>query len=383
MKLFYICYENLSELKGSTTHIREVLENFQKLGNELLLFAPKIGKLESDVEFRRIYIPTTNVRLLNECLYYFLLFFYLITYQIRLRADIFYMREMRLSLPVALVSKLFNIPHIIEVNGALVEERKFIDTSRIKISLFKFFQRMNFLLCNRIIVVPEHRDYLKQYYDKITHYKTVTIPNGVNSDLFRPSEKESARKDLGFSNDHYYITYVGSFYPHHALDYLVRLVPLLLGRLDNLRVVFVGEGYIKDEIENLAMEFGLKHHVQFVGEVNYQIVPKFINASDLCVYFNSRPVIYSIKLMEYLACGRPAIVNWEVFGDKFSNNKTQIGIQIDLNNLEEAADSIIKLLENEDLRISMGKRARRFIEENYSWNRTARRILEVCQCLRS
>lgn len=82
--------------------------------------------------------------------------------------------------------------------------------------------------------------------------------------------------------------------------------------------------------------------------------------------------------MEYLACGRPVIVNWEAFGDKFSNNKTRIGIQIDLNNLEEAADSIIKLLENEDLRISMGKRARQFIEKNYSWEITAKQILEEC-----
>jgi glycosyltransferase involved in cell wall biosynthesis len=381
MRIFYICYEDLSAQVAWTTHIKEVVENLQKLGNELLLFAPKFGKLESDVEFRHIYIPTTNVRLLNECLYYFLLFFYLIAYQIRLRADIFYMREMRLCLPVALVSKLFDIPHIIEVNGALVPERKLIGTSRIKIFLFKFFQRMNFFLCNEIIVVAEFiRDYLKQYYN-IADNKIVTIVNGVNTELFKPLDKIIARKELGFKNDLYYITYVGSFYPHHALDYLVRLVPLLLERLDNLRVVFVGEGYAQDEIENLAMKLGLKHHVQFVGKVDYQNVPKFINASDVCVQFGSSPEkIMALKLWEYLSCGVPVVVNWKAFGSTVVIHK-EIVTEIDLNEMEDAAEIVIDLLRNEAHRIDMGKRARRFIEENYSWNRTARRILEVCQSL--
>jgi glycosyltransferase involved in cell wall biosynthesis len=379
MKIFYICYEDLSAQVAWTTHIKEVVENLQKLGNEVVLFAPKFGKLESNVEFRRIYIPTTNVWLLNECLYSFLLFFYLIAYQIRLRADIFYMREMRLCLPVALVSKLFNVPNIIEVNGALVEELKLIGISRIKTFLSKFFQRMNFLLCNKIIIVAEYiRDYLKQYYN-IADNKIVTIVNGVNTELFRPIDKIIARKELGFRKDLYYITYVGSFYPHHALNYLVRLVPFLLERLDNLRVVFVGEGYVKDEIENLAMKLELKHHVQFVEKVDYQIVPKFINASDVCVQFCLSP---GLKLWEYLSCGVPVVVNSGIF-DSTMFTKKEIGIAIDLNNMEDAAERVIDLLKDETGRIDMGKRARQFIEKNYSWNRTARRILEVCQSLRS
>ena len=385
MKIFYICYADLGTQAAWTTHIREVVENLKKIGNEVILFAPKLGKLETDLEIRSVYVPTVNVRLLSEYIYYFLLFFYLAAYQMRSKADIFYVREMGLSLPVALVSKLFNIPHIIEVNGRAIEERKLIGVSHRKICFLKILQRINFSLCSKIIIVADFiRDYLKTHYE-IPEHNMVTIENGVNIELFRPLDSKKTREKLGFSDDLYYITYVGSFYPHHALDYLVKLTPFLLERIENVRVLLVGEGHVKNEIENLVTELGLEKHINLFGGVDYHDVPSFVNAADVCVMlylFPEEKSVYSLKLLEYLSCGKPVVVNWKAFGSKLFSEE-EIGIQINLNNLEDAADKIVRLLKDEAYRKKIGKRARKFIEENYSWHRTAKKILEVCQGLRS
>jgi starch synthase len=384
MRIFYICYEDLSGQAAWTTHIREVIGNLQGLGSEVILFAPKIGKVKSDFGVQSIYVPTINVRLLNECLYYFLLFFCIAAFQIRLRADILYVREMSVCLPVALISKFFKVPHIIEVNGAVIEERKIAGISEIKARLYQIFQRINFSLCNKIIVVAEYlRTYLKEHYN-IVDKKIATVKNGANLDLFRPLDKKTARLASDLSVDGYYVTYVGSFYPHHNLADFVTLLPGLLQQLDNLSFILVGEGPLRGEIEKFVIKLGLTNHVHFVGEVRYSEVPKFINASDLCVMFyipSPRISGYPLKLLEYLSCGVPVVVNWKAFGGKPFANK-RIGIEIDLSDREDAADRIVGLLTDEALRKSMGRKARRFIEDNFSWRMTATKILTVCQDLR-
>lgn len=385
MRIFYVCYEDLSVQAAWTTHVSEVVKNLQKLGTDVVLFAPRLGKLKSDFDIRIVYVPTINVRLLNEYIYYLLLFFYIAAYQIRSKADIFYVREMFLCLPVALISKLFNVPQIIEVNGAVIEERKTVGISRTLLVLYKIFQGMNFSACDKIIVVSEYiRDYLKQYY-LIPDRKMVTIANGVNTELFRPLDKKTVRNELGLRSDLCYITYVGSFYPHHALDYVVRLVPFLLERSNRMRILFVGDGHVRTKIEKLAKELGVTEQIRLMGSAEYRDVPSFINASDLCLMLYLHPgegVGCPLKLLEYLSCGIPVIVNWKAFGgEPFA--KQQLGIKIDLHNMHDAATRIINLLDNEMLRFAMGKRAREFIEANYSWHKTAKKILEVCHGLRS
>ena len=88
-----------------------------------------------------------------------------------------------------------------------------------------------------------------------------------------------------------------------------------------------------------------------------------------------------LKLLEYLSCGVPVVVNWKAFGGKPFANK-RIGIEIDLNDREDAADRTVRLLTDEALRKSMGRKARRFIEDNFSWRMTATKILTVCHNLR-
>ena len=384
MRISYICYEDLSVRAAWTTHISEVVKSLRKLGVDVILFAPRLGKLKNDFDVRIVYVPTINVRLLNECLYYLLLFFYIAAYQIRFKADILYVREMLLCLPVALISRLFNVPHIIEVNGPVIEERKTVGISRTLIVLYKIFQRMNFAACDKIIIVSEYiRDYLKQYY-LIPDRKMVTILNGVNTELFRPLDKKTARSELGLSSNLYYITYVGSFYPHHALDYVVRVTPYLIKRLDSLKILLVGDGHVKSEIKVLAEELGVIDHIQFFESVYYEDVPSFINASDLCLMLYLHPdkeVGCPLKLLEYLSCGIPVIVNWKAFGGE-PFEREEIGIKLDLHNMEDAATRLLDLLNDETLRMAMGKRARKFIEDGYSWHRTAKGILEVCHEVR-
>ena len=113
MKIFYICYENLSLQQAATTHIKEVTEHLKKLGNDVILFAPKTGRYRSKTSVHVVYVPTLKIRFFEEYIYYVCLLFYLFAYQIRLKADVFYVREMALSIIPALVGFILRVPHIL------------------------------------------------------------------------------------------------------------------------------------------------------------------------------------------------------------------------------------------------------------------------------
>jgi len=140
MRIFYICYENLSLQRASTTHIKEVTEHLKKLGNDVILFAPNIGKYKNETTVHTVYIPTLKVRFIKEYIYYVCLFFYLFAYQIKLKSDVFYIREMGLSIVPALIGLIFQIPHILEINGIPSVDLQSAGVHNIKPKIFGFFQ---------------------------------------------------------------------------------------------------------------------------------------------------------------------------------------------------------------------------------------------------
>ena len=216
MKIFYICYEDLSIQAAWTTHVKEVVENLHNLDNKIFLFYPNIGKLKTAFDFKKISIPTLRIKILGEYFFYILLFFYLLLYQLKEKADVIYLREMSCCLSVALISKIFSVPLVLEVNGAILKERKFAGESKAKIAIFKQLQWLNLLFCHKIVIVAGYlKSYLLENY-RINAGKITIIENGVNTELFKPMAKEEVREHLGLSVDCFYLAYVGSFYPHHC-----------------------------------------------------------------------------------------------------------------------------------------------------------------------
>ncbi len=117
MRIFYVCYENLSLQRAPTTHVKEITEHLKKSGNDVILFAPNTDRLKGKTDVRVVYVPTLNVRFISEYVYYLSLFFYLLAYHAKFKADVIYLWEMGLSVAPALIGFVFRIPVILEING--------------------------------------------------------------------------------------------------------------------------------------------------------------------------------------------------------------------------------------------------------------------------
>ena len=378
MRIFYICYENLSLQRASTTHIKEVTEHLRKTGNDVILFAPNIGKYKNETTVHTVYIPTLKVRFIKEYIYYVCLFFYLFAYQIKLKSDIFYVREMGLSIAPALVGFFLRVPHILEINGLVSIDFKGVGTHRLRPKIYGFLQYINFILADKVVSVSENIKRELQRIHKNTH-KIIVVENGVNTDLFYPKDKEETRRSLTLNQDCYYLVFVGSFYPHHGVHHIIHILFYIIQKLPNVRLIMIGSGYLLESTMCLTRKLRLTSHVDFIGEVEYEKIPHYINAADAGIFIvTGSGKIYgkSLKLYEYIACGKPVITG-ESCGDFVRENN--IGIVVSEEECEQAAETIIQLLKDNALMNNMGKNGRKLVMDAFTWEVTTKKILSVCQ----
>ena len=212
--------------------------------------------------------------------------------------------------------------------------------------------------------------------------KVVYIENGVNTDIFSPKEKIGARNLLKWKYDGFYLLYIGSFYPRHGIQQIIQIIRHIKPKLPNVKLIMVGSGYSLESAVRLAKELRLTSHIDFVGEIDYENIPTYINASDVGIFFltGSGKKYYGkpIKLYEYMSCGKPVITN-EAYGE-FVREKG-IGIVVSEKDYEQAADTIIQLLKNNALMALMGEKGKKIIRDSISWEVTAKKILNVCETL--
>lgn len=161
------------------------------------------------------------------------------------------------------------------------------------------------------IIAPTERE--KE--ELVCHYGTSSerigvVPCGVNLDLFKPVNREEAKKELGFSEERV-ILFAGRIDPLKGISQLIKAVPHLKDR-EGLRLIIVGGGEDSQEetqkLRELSSELGINDMVTFVGPVNQDRMPCYYNASDVCVipsYYES----FGLVALESLACGTPVVAN--------------------------------------------------------------------------
>jgi glycosyltransferase involved in cell wall biosynthesis len=161
------------------------------------------------------------------------------------------------------------------------------------------------------VVVPSYG--LRAVVREVVPYTPIyVIPNGVDAQLFKPMDRNSARRRLGLDPDYNIVLLQGS------IDVWIDVVQALktIGRLReryDVRVLVVGFSHGKQYFRQMleyAKRFGLEKYIYTNPPQPYEKMPLFINASDL-VY---SPIIKKIlnfatplKIAEALACGVPVV----------------------------------------------------------------------------
>ena len=133
-----------------------------------------------------------------------------------------------------------------------------------------------------------------------------TIPNGVDSSLFHQRDRSQARQALGLSPQSRVVLYVGNLIPTKGLNELAAAYSEMAAQDPDVQLICIGEGSLRDQLENRFAATGLAGRVRFPGVKPPAEVAQWMAASTLlCLpsYSEGCPNV----VVEALACGRPVV----------------------------------------------------------------------------
>lgn len=182
----------------------------------------------------------------------------------------------------------------------------------------------------------------------------------------------------------YLVGYVGVIGKQEGIDHLLRAVRHLitdLGRAD-AQFVIVGGGTELDALRAMATELGVEPYVTFTGRVPDQTLLEVLNTADVCVNpdianaMNDKSTMN--KIMEYMALGKP-IVQYDLTEGRRS--ALDASLYARRNDVQDFADQIVRLLDDEPMRQRMGAFGRQRVESELSWEHEVPRLLAAYDAL--
>ena len=238
---------------------------------------------------------------------------------------------------------------------------------------------------NKIVSVTEgiKEAFIMNY--KLPPGKIVVVPNGANVDLFRKMDKIECKQKLGLEKNKKYVCFTGNLAPWQGVDNLVRAAPKVIGKVPEVMFIIVGDGMMRNGLEETVDNLDLKNKFIFTGWVSHNDVPTYVNSSEVCVVPSSTTIERnkktggsSLKIYEYLACEKPVITG-DLEGNKALILEANAGCVVSPENTSELAEAIIELIRNQKLCEEMGKNGRRFVVEHNSWKVVAKKIVLECE----
>ncbi|MCX7697837.1 MAG: glycosyltransferase [Candidatus Goldbacteria bacterium] len=253
------------------------------------------------------------------------------------------------------IKKKYNVPYVVTSHGS--------DLMGIK----NFNSIKNIILKNakNITVVS---NFLKEEVKKINlNLKADVIPMGVDSELFNPNKKDLNIKKK-YKIEGIFLLYVGRLAPEKGVEKIIELMPSILSKYNNIKLILIGEGVLKDKLLKKVKELKIVNNVIFIKWINNRELPKYYATADYFICLSEREGM-PISYIEALACGTPIIVNnLPVCHELVGKNRGYIL----KNNVKEQI--LLYLLKNKKIN---KMRLHNYIKRNYDWKNITNKYLRI------
>ena len=351
----------------------ELADNLKSMGNNVVLFTPKIGLPKQQTNVKVIEIPVIGIPVLGLIIYEILLLLASLYLLLSTKCDVVYVRIMTSFVPI-LVAKLSGCPLILEVNDdpALRYEMS-NGLQNINNVLVRSCDSINYNFADRILPVTEKSKNSILSEHNIAAERFDIIQSGANTDLFVPLKKMESRRALNLDTGKRYVGFVGSYNPFHDYDSILNSAKAVISKFQDIRYLMVGNlsAVLLPKIEKL----GLKDYFILPGYIPYRDVPKYISAMDICLAPLKKVwgETSSVKIFDCLSCARPVVTT--KFGS--TGNYLSKGNCVMLVPPEDQAEltkAITELLEDPHKMEEMGHNGRNFVLENHSRKSSAKHI---------
>jgi D-inositol-3-phosphate glycosyltransferase len=236
-----------------------------------------------------------------------------------------------------------------------------------------------------IIATSEYDSEYLRYLYAAEPGKLVTIPPGVDTDLFRPMDMNTSKTKAAIPCDHKMILFSGRIEPLKGIDVLLYAMKIVSHRNPEIPVCLCIVGgdisqdpslwsYTLRTLDDIRNILHLSTSVKFLGQQPQKMLPYFYNSAEMVV-MPSHYESFGMTALEAMACGVPVITT-NVAGISSLIDKKHANLVTTVNNPLLLASQIESLLLHPEKRFAIGESLRYHVMD-LTWDRVAKKIDSV------
>ncbi len=272
------------------------------------------------------------------------------------------------------ISRKANIPIVLEVNEVGGFDR--VRPQKL-VKLSKLFENYIFSNADVIITVSEFlKEQIVQRGGK--RDSILIVSNGIDVKLFDKQINPDVLKQKYEISGSKIVGFVGYLVHWHCLDMLIEVFAKIRLKHPESKLIFVGDGVLRDDLEKLAKSLGIESDFIITGRVDHSEVPDYINLFDVAIIPNSNEYRSPIKLFEYMAMGRVIVApDQPPVLSVLEDGKT--GFIFKNGDADDLYSKINAALVSDIVSQEIGVNARKTVLEKYTWDIHATSILQFIE----
>jgi glycosyltransferase involved in cell wall biosynthesis len=289
----------------------------------------------------------------------------------RQRYDIVHTHNSKAGFIGRLAAKIAGVPIIVHtIHGFAFHEYE-RPPRRI---LFVFLERIAARFADRLITVSTP---LKEWGLELKigeEEKYVVIPDGIEMERFEVRiDFQKQRQELGIAPNDLVVGMVAKLWEGKGHCTLIDATPQIIQEVPNVKFIFVGDGYLRQDLEKLGLAKGMNDYIIFAGF--RKDIPEITAIFDIAVLASFFEGLGRV-LLEAMALGKPVVAT-NVGGIPEVVQDGLNGFLVPPGDSQALARAIIRLLKDEQLRRKMGDEARKMIDERFSAEKMVEEIQKV------
>lgn len=238
--------------------------------------------------------------------------------------------------------------------------RHYPDRRRIKRVIFNQFLN---LFTRSITGVSEFSKNSLVEYEVFPKDKIKVIYNGIQPEFFDLNiDVEAKKQELGLNPKDKIIGIIARLEPVKDHAMLLRAFAQVVKEITQVKLLIVGDGKLRVELEDLAKVLNINNNVKFLGV--RRDIPELLKIFDVFV-LSSLSEATSVTLLEVMAAGVP-IVATNVGGNPEIVLEGKTGLLVPRGDNKAMARALIKILNNPDKAKKMGFVGKERVDELFT-----------------
>ncbi|WP_397447225.1 glycosyltransferase family 4 protein [Polaribacter sp. R77954] len=301
------------------------------------------------------------------------------------KVDAIHIHDMRIADAVFKANKQTNLPVVLDLHENRPEIMQFYPhlakfPGKFIIAPKKWKQKEEKFIkkADKVIVVTQEAK--QEILNRVAIHpnKVIALPNTVRKTFFENKTILPEIKNEYKSN--FMLLYIGDTGLRRGVQTAIQSVKILRNTIANIKLVIVGKNSTDTILKKMVDDLEINNYVDFLGWKDPKFFSSYILSSAICISPLHRNLhhdtTYANKIFQYMSFGKPLLVSDAIAQKNIvENHKT--GLVHRAEDVEDFSRKVLSLYGNKVLRTELGNNGESFVKNQFLWEHTSKKLIDV------